>query len=126
MFADGQFDRLGRADDFVAAGDVAAFAVGHEARPAGGDEGAGARARDAGGGVHAAGPIGRDEVLVRAEGGGAVEEDRVPFGREAVFVRVAGDAGDALEGEVEWSGGESCASEERDQEGAEAAIDMER
>lgn len=56
--ADGGFESFGGADDGMAGGNVAAFALRHETCPAGCDEGAWAGAGDAGGGVHAAGPVG--------------------------------------------------------------------
>ena len=62
--------------------------------------------------------------MVRAQPGSAVEERGCAFGREAVFVRVAADAADAFEGEVERRRGEAGAGEEGDQEGAEAAVDV--
>lgn len=125
MRADGGLDGLCGADDLMACGYVAAFALGHEGGPAAGDEGAGTGARDAGGGVHAAGPVGGDEILVGAEGGGAVEDGGVALGGEAVFMRVAAYAGDAFEGEVEGFGFEASAGEKGDEEGAEAAVDVE-
>lgn len=125
MRADSGFDGFGGADDPVACGYVAALALGHERGPAACYEGARARARDTGGGVHAAGPVGGDKILVGAEGSGAVDDGGVALGGEAVFVRVAAYAGDASEGEVEGFGFEACAGEEGDEEGAEAAIDVE-
>lgn len=125
VLADGGLEAFGGADDAVTGLDVALFALGHEGGPAAGDEGAGPGAGDAGGGVDAAGPVGGDEVLVAAEAGGAVEEDGVAFGGEAVFVGVAADAGDAGEGEVERGAVEAGAGEEGDEKGAEAAVDVE-
>ena len=87
--ADGVGNLLGGADNLGARVDVAGLAHGHEARPAAGDEGAGAGAREARRGVDAAGPVRAHVVLVGAEGGGAVEDRRVALGREAVLVRVA-------------------------------------
>ena len=118
------FELLRRADDLVARRDVAALALRHQAGPAAGDEGPRPRAGDAGRRVHAAGPVGRDEVLVGAQLRVAVEHGAVALGREAVLVRVAGDAGHAFEGEVEGRGFEAGAGEEGDEEGAEAAVDV--
>ena len=47
VLSEGRFDLLGGVDDLVAAVDVAAFALGHQAGPAGGDEGSGTGACDA-------------------------------------------------------------------------------
>lgn len=116
---------LRRADDLSARVKIALLADGDETRPAGGDEGTGTGARRAGGGVDAARPGRVDEVLVAAELLGAVEEGAVSLGGEAVFVRVAGDGGDALEAEVEGLGLEAGLFEEGDEEGAEAAVDVE-
>lgn len=56
---------------------------------------------------------------------GAVEDGAVALGGEAVFVSVAGDGGDALEAEVERGGFEAGLFEEGDEEGAQAAVDVE-
>lgn len=107
-------DLLRAPDDRAAGFDVAGFADAHHARPAAGDQGAGTRPRDAGRGVHAAGPVGGDEVLVCAQLLRAVEHGGVALGREAVFVRVARDRRDALEAEVEKLGLEAGFVEEGD------------
>lgn len=91
---------LGGADNLAAGVDVARLADAHHAGPAARDEGARAGARDARGGVDAAGPVRADKVLVRPQLGGAVEDRRVALGGEAVLVRVARDGRDALEAEV--------------------------
>lgn len=117
---------LGGADDLGARRQIAGFADGHQARPAGGDEGARARAGDAGGGVDAAGPRGVDKVLVGAQGLGAVEDRAVALGGEAVLVRVAADGGDALEAEIEGDGLKAGLFEEGKEEGAQAAVDVKR
>lgn len=124
MLADRTFDLLRCADDLMTRGEIAALALRHETRPAARYEGARAGARDTGRGVDAAGPVGRDEVLVGAQLGVAVEDDGVAFRSEAVLVGVAAYAGDALEGEVEGDGGEASAGEEGDEEGAETAVDV--
>ena len=49
-----------------------------------------------------------------AQGGVAVEDGAVSLGREAVFVRVAADARDARDAEVEVWGLEARAGEEGD------------
>lgn len=64
--------------------------------------------------------------MVRAQLSSAVEDCGIALWREAVFVRVAGDGGDAWEFEVEGFGWEAGAGEARDKEGAEAAVDVER
>ena len=92
VLPEGRLDLLGGVDDLVTAVDVAAFALGHQAGPAGGDEGSGTGACDARRGVHASGPIRGDEVLIGAERWRPIEKDGVSFGGEAVFVGVAGDA----------------------------------
>ena len=125
MLADGGFDCFGGPDDLVAGVCVAAFALGHEAGPAAGDEGAGTGASHAGGGVDAAGPVGRDEVLICAELGVSIENDGISFGCKAVFVGIAAYAGDAFETEIERLGLEACAGKKRDEEGAEAAVNVE-
>lgn len=45
------------------------------------------------------------------------------FRREAVFVCVAGNGGDAIDSEVEWGCGEAGALEEWHYEAAETAVD---
>ena len=55
---------------------------------------------------------------------GAVEDGGVALGGEAVLVRVAADGGDALEAEVEGGGFEAGFFKEGDEEGAEAAVDV--
>ena len=54
----------------------------------------------------------------------SVENDGVTFGREAVLVSIAADAGDAFEGEIEWDGGVACTGEKGNEEGAETAVDV--
>jgi hypothetical protein len=56
----------------------------------------------------------------------AVENRGVALGREAVLVGVARDGGDALEAEVEGGRLEAGFVEEGDEEGAQAAVDVER
>lgn len=118
-------DAFRGADNLVAGVDVAVLADRHHARPAACDEGAGAGSSHVGGCVDAAAPVGGDKVLVFAEGGVAVEDGAVALWREAVFVRVAGDGGDALDAEVEGFGFVAGAGEEGDEKGAEAAVHME-
>lgn len=119
-------DLLGAPDDLHARVDVPLLADAHHAGPAPRDEGAGAATRDAGGGVHAAGPVGGDEVLVGAQVLGAVEHGGVALGGEAVLVGVAGDGGDALEAEVEELRLEAGLFEEGHEERAQAAVDVQR
>lgn len=119
-------DLLRGADDGVARFDIPGLADAHETRPAAGDEGAGAGAGNRRRGVHAAGPVRGDEVLVGAQGSGAVENGGVALGSEAVLVGVAADASDALEAEVEELSVEAGALEERHEEGAQAAVDVQR
>lgn len=131
MFADCLFERAGRSHDLVAAVDVSGFAQGHETDPAGGDEGAGPRAGHGRRGIDAAGPGGEDEVLVAAQGAVAIEDDGATLGGEAVFVRVSADASDAWKAEVEAAlflvrGGIAGAFKEGDDEGTQAAVDVER
>ena len=130
VLGDGVLDGDAGADDGVAGVDVALAADGEERGPAARDEGAGPGAGHGGGPVDAAGPVGGDEVLVRAESGGAVEDDAVAFGSKAVFVGVDGYGGDAGLAEVEAAkfevgGGEAGGGEEWKEEGTEAAVDME-
>lgn len=119
-------DLLGTSDDLDARVDVPGLTDSHHAGPASGDEGTGAGTRDAGGSVHAAGPVGGDKVLVRAQLLGAVEDGGAALGREAVLVRVAGDRGDALEAEVEKFSLKTGLVEERDQERTQTAVYMQR
>lgn len=104
--------------------DVAAFALRHQTGPAAGDERAWSRAGNAGRGVDAAGPVGRDEVLVGAQLRVAVHNRRVAFRREAILVRVAADTGHAFQAEVEHLRLEAGPFKERDEKGAEATVDV--
>ena len=79
--------------------------------PAGGEQGARARAGDAGGRVDASGPVGHDKVLEAAELLGRVHDDRRALGREPVLVRVARDRGDAGHAEVDRRDREAAAGE---------------
>ena len=130
MLVDGVLDGDTGADDGVAGVDVAAAADGEEGGPATRDERAGPRAGHGWRAVDAASPVRRDKVLVGAELCGAVEDDAVAFGCEAVFVRVDRDGGYAGLAEVEASslvvrGWKAGGSEEGEEEGAEAAVDVE-
>lgn len=115
-------DFLGGAHDVDAGVEIALFAHAHQTRPASCDQGARSRACKSGRGVHAAAPVRDDKVLVRAQLRGAVQDDRVSLGREAVLVRVARDGRHAPQAEVKGDGVEACLLEEGDQEGAEAAV----
>ena len=111
--------------------DVAGLAHRHQAGPAPRDQGARPRPGHRGRAVAAARPGGQDEVLVSAQGLGAVQDDAVALGREAVLVRVDRYGRHARQAEVETTGvfpraGEAGLFEVRHQEGAEAAIDVER
>ena len=130
VFGDGVLNGDAGADDGVAGIDVAAAADGEEGCPATRDERAGPGAGHSWGAVDAAGPVRGDEILVRAEFGGAVEDDTVAFGCEAIFVRVDRDGGYAGLAEVEASslvvrGWKAGGGEEGEEEGAEAAVDVE-
>lgn len=105
-------------------GYISTLALGHHTSPAACDERSRPGARYAGRRIYAAGPVGRDEVLVGAKSGVAIEDGGIPFRCKAVFVRVAADACDAFDGEVEGNNGESCACEEGDEEGAETAVNV--
>lgn len=68
--------------------------------------------------------------MIAAQGAVAVEDDGVALRGEAVFVRVDADAGDAWQAEVEAAlllvgGRVAGAFEEGDDEGAQAAVDVE-
>jgi len=64
--------------------------------------------------------------LVGAELGIAVQDDRVAFGSEPIFVGITADAGDSLQIEIERYGREASSGQERDKERAEATVDVER
>lgn len=121
---DGRDDGLGRTDDGVAGRDVPVLTHGHHGSPAARDEGAWSGPGDAGGGVDAAGPVWGDEVLVAAQRGAPVQHGRAALGGEPVLVRVAADARDSLEPEVEELRLVACLFEERHEERTQAAVDV--
>lgn len=123
--ADSLRDGTRGANNLVCRSDVTGLTDTHQTSPAPRNQGAGAGSRHVRGGVDAARPVWRDEVLVCAQLRGAVEDGAVSLGREAVLVCVAGDGSDAAEAEVEERCGEAGSAEEWDEEGAEAAVDVE-
>lgn len=124
--AHGISDGARSAHNLVCRSDVARLADTHQTRPTSCNQGARAGSRHVRGGVDAARPVRRDEVLVGAQFRGAVEDGAVPLWRESILVGVAGDGGDTAEAEVEEWGGEAGGGEEGNEEGAEAAVDVER
>lgn len=108
--AHGVRDGARGADNLVRGCDVAGLTDTHQTSPAPGNKGAGAGSRHIGGSVDTAGPVWRDEVLVRTQFRRAVEDGTVSLRRKTVLVGVAGDGSDAAETEVEERCGEASSA----------------
>jgi hypothetical protein len=121
---DRRSQRLGRAEQPLSRLEVSLLAEPHHGGPRGGAEGA---RSGAGGGrraVVAALPLGEGEELVLAQVLGAVEHDAGALRGVAVLVRVGGDGGHAGQGEVEVGNVAAQRAREREDEAAQAAVDV--
>lgn len=96
--------------------DVACFTNTHHACPTACNQSTRARTCNGGGGIHAAGPVRGNEVLVAAERGIAIENGGVSFRCEAIFVSVTADACNSFEAEIEELGVEAGFLQEGDEE----------
>ena len=111
-------------EDLLGVAPVALAAELHHRRPRRGDQPAGARALDARRHVLAAGPAGQEEVLAVAQRLVAEQQGRRALERVAVLVGVGRDAGDAGDAEVEHRDVVAELLAEREDEPAEAAVDV--
>ena len=109
---------------FLAYSQVALAAQRDQRRPRRGEQAARPRTVDARRRVLAARPVGHEEVLAVAQLLVAEHQDRRALHAVAVLVRVGGDRRDAGEAEVEHGDVEAEHLAERQQEPAEAAVDV--